>query len=280
MIDRAAGNPHSYENRAGLKLVDNQALYRRPDETWLDITKNLKGDGTISYAVFYDAREGRKVKSLDLDLARLAESGYFPSNGIIYASQAGVSGKISALRLSNSSQLPANMTLVTNNPLYILGDFNTVDKRPAALMADAVTILSNNWKDSNSGLGIEDRRAASTTVRTALVTGTTQSGAPGHGYSGGFENLPRLLEDWDGITFTWEGSAASLWYSRQADAPWGTSYYNPPIRDWEFDTDFLDPANLPPETPKLNLVMQTSWKQTVLRDFSDFNQQYVEEWYH
>jgi hypothetical protein len=279
LIDRSTGNPDSYENRAGLKFVDNQALYRQADGTWLDITEILIGDGTISFATFYDERENRNVISLDLDVAGLAVSGYYPSSGIIYASQARVSGKITALRLVNGSHLPSSLTLATNNPLYTLGDFNTVDKQPAALTADAITILSNNWNDANSGLGIKARRATSTTVNAALVTGTTQTGAPGHGYSGGFENLPRMLENWNGITFTWKGSAASLWYSRQATAPWGNTYYNPPIRDWGFDTDFLDPANLPPGTPMLNLIMKTSWNQTVLNDFSHFRHQYDHDRY-
>ncbi len=277
LIDRAAGNPDSYENFAGLKFVDGQALYRQIDGTWLDVTGLLIGDGTISYSTFYDEREGQNVMSMDLDIGQLATSGYFPSNGIIYSSQPEVVGNIAVIRLTNGSQLPSRMTVVTNNPLYTLGDFNSVNKQPAALMADAITILSNNWHDVNSGLGVGSRVASTTTVFAAFVAGSTETGAPGHGYNGGLENLPRLLENWDGITFTWRGSAANLWNSRQAISPWGMTYYSAPIRDWGFDTDFLIATNLPPGTPMINVIMKTSWNQTVLTDFYHFLYEYGDE---
>ncbi|UCC80921.1 MAG: pilus assembly PilX N-terminal domain-containing protein [Candidatus Zixiibacteriota bacterium] len=270
LIDRAEGNPDSYENFAGLKFVDGQALYRQIDGTWLDVTGLLIGDGTISYSTFYDEREGQNVIAMDLDIGQLTTSGYFPSNGIIYSSQPEVVGNVAAIRLTNSSQLPSRMTVATNNPLYTLGDFNSVNKRPAALMADAITILSSSWDDASSGLGIGARAASATTVYAAFVTGSTETGSPGHGYNGGLENLPRFLENWNGITFAWRGSAANLWNSRQAISPWASTYYNPPIRDWGFDSDFLIATNLPPGTPMINVIMKTSWNQTVLTDFYHF----------
>ncbi len=270
MIDRAESNPDSYENLAGLKFVDGQALYRQIDGTWLDVTGLLIADGTVSSNTFYDEREGQNVISLDLDMSLLAASGYYPSNGIIYSSQAEVVGNITAIRLTNGSQLPSGMTVATNNPLYTLGNFNSVNKQPASLMADAITILSNDWDDANSGLGIGARSATGTTVNAAYITGNTETGSPGHDYNGGLENLPRFLENWDGVTFTWRGSAVSLWYSRQATSAWSIAYYSPPIRDWGFDTDFLDAANLPPGTPMVNVIMKTGWNQTVLTDFYHF----------
>ena len=270
MIDRAESNPDSYENLAGLKFVDGQALYRQIDGTWLDVTGLLIADGTVSSNTFYDEREGQNVISLDLDMSLLAASGYYPSNGIIYSSQAEVVGNITAIRLTNGSQLPSGMTVATNNPLYTLGNFNSVNKQPASLMADAITILSNDWDDANSGLGIGARSATGTTVNAAYITGNTETGSPGHDYNGGLENLPRFLENWDGVTFTWRGSAVSLWYSRQATSAWSIAYYSPPIRDWGFDTDFLDAANLPPGTPMVNVIMKTGWNQTVITDFSNF----------
>jgi len=270
MIDRADGNPDSYENLAGLKFVDGQALYRQIDGTWLDVTGLLIADGTISTNTFYDEREGQNVIALDLDVSLLSASGYYPSNGIIYSSQSEMAGNITAIRLTHGSQLPSGLTVATNNPLYTLGDFNSVNKQSASLMADAITILSNNWDDANSGLGIGARSATGTTVNAAYITGNTETGSAGHGYNGGLENLPRFLENWNGVTFTWKGSAVSMWYSRQATSPWGTGYYNPPIRDWGFDTDFLDPTNLPPGTPMINIIMKTGWNQTVLTDFYHF----------
>jgi hypothetical protein len=270
LIDRAAGNPDSYENLAGLKFVDGQALYRQADGTWIDVSGILVADGSLSYSTFYDEREGRNVMALDLDVGQLATSGYFPSNGIVYSSQPEIAGNITAIRLTNGAHLPSEMTVATNNPLYTLGDFNSVSKQPASLMADAITILSNNWNDANSGSGVGNRTASATTVNAAYVTGTTESGAPGHGYNGGLENLPRFLENWNGVTLSWRGSATALWNSRQATSPWGSTYYTPPIRDWGFDTDLLTAANLPPGTPMINVLMKTGWNHAVLGDFSNF----------
>ncbi len=72
-----------------------------------------------------------------------------------------------AVRLANGAQLPAaypGLTVSTPQPVYIwkdynvqrkgnsptLGSSNTVNTYPAAVLADAVTILSDNWSDSNT----------------------------------------------------------------------------------------------------------------------------------
>jgi hypothetical protein len=100
------------------------------------------------------------------------------------------------------------------------------------------------------------------------MTGITETGVDGNGYNGGFENLTRLLEDWTGVTFTWTGSGISLWNSRQADSPWSETYYRDPIRAWSYDSDLLDPANLPPGAPKITIIQRTSWNQSIVHNFS------------
>jgi len=271
LIDRADGNPDSYENRAGLKFVDGQALYRQPDGSWMDVTASLVSSGVISYATFFDGREGTNVNAMDLDVGLLGSSGYFPSNGVIYSSIDQTGGNFNAIRLVNGQELPAGLTVATDNPMYTLGDYNTVNKQPAALLADAITILSNNWDDSRSGMTVNDRLATRTQVNASYLTGNTETGAPGHDYCGGLENLPRFLENWSGVDFVWRGSAVDLWYSRQATSPWSYgSYYKAPNRDWAFDPDLLDPNNLPPGTPQVNVFIRTFWRQTVLSDFSVF----------
>ena len=271
LIDRGNSNPDSYENRAGLKFIDGQALYRQPDGTWTDVTAQLIADGSISHNTFYDSRESVTIDALDVDISRLSSSGYFPTNGIIYSSTEQVGGNMDAMRLVNGQELPAGLTVATDNPLYTLGDYNTVNKQLAAFLADAVTILSNNWSDGRSTQTLNSRPASSTTVNASYLTGNTETGSPGHNYSGGFENLPRFLEDWSGVEFKWRGSAVDLWYSRQADSPWSYgSYYNAPNRNWAFDLDLMDPNKLPPGTPQVNIVIRTSWHQSTLSDFSVF----------
>ena len=270
LIDRGDGNPDSFEHDAGLKFVDGQALYLQNDGTWVDVTAALLGSGAMSYTTFRDGRESRDVSSLDLDLGVLATSGYYPSNGIIYASRPDNGGDLPALRLTNGQQLRGPLTVATDNPLYTLGDYNTVNKQPAAFLADAVTVLSNNWDDSRSTQMYQFRTPTPTQVNASYVSGNTETGAPGHDWNGGYNNLLRFLEDWTGVDFTWKGSASCLWYSRQADSPWAyNSYtYMPPNRIWAFDNDLLDPNNLPPGTPMVNIVLRTSWKQSEISEYS------------
>jgi hypothetical protein len=133
-----------------------------------------------------DAKAGRA--SPDLDVQRLEDSGFFPPNGIIYNSQPAVDGTVIGLRLKNAGELPSAMTVATDNPLYTLGNFNTTAKKPAALIADAITILSRNWSDLNSRRDINGRVALTTQVNACFMTGNTETGADGQGYNGGLEN--------------------------------------------------------------------------------------------
>ncbi len=169
-----------------------------------------------------------------------------------------------AVKIENGSELPDALTVVTANPVYVQGDYNTVNKKAAAVLADAVTILSNGWNDddfAHSQLDLSSRVASSTTVNAAFMTGGTEtlSGA----YNGGVENLPRLLEDWSGRALTWRGSLINLWYSTNATGAWtlGSPVYREPARDWEFDTDLLDPSLLPPATPSVYAVRLREWRR-------------------
>jgi hypothetical protein len=262
LIDRGAGNSDSFENKAGLKLVDGQAYFLQANGTWLNVTGTLSAQGVTSAGTFHDSREQQDVHSLDLDIQRLTTSGYYPTNGIIYGAVPTVSGSISAIRIKNGSTLPRATTVAAQNPLYTVGNFNTVAKKPAALLADAITVLSGNWNDANSWLTLPTRIATATQVNASYMTGDTRTGEDDNEYNGGFENLMRLLEKWDGVTFTWRGAAAELWNSRQATGEWSSgSYYSAPVRDWAFDTDLLNIANLPPGTPMVNIVQRTQWSQ-------------------
>jgi hypothetical protein len=262
LIDRAAGNPDSYENKAGLKIIDGQAYFRQTDNTWVNVTSTLRTQGALSSGSFRDGHEGKGVTSVDIDIQKLANSGYYPTNGIIYSSQTPSGSIISAVRVKNAATLPSGLTLATDNPLYTVGNFNTVNKKPAALLSDAITILSGNWNDGNSSQPLSGRTATATQVNACYMTGNNETGANGQGYNGGLENLPRFLEKWDGVTFTWRGSAVDLWYSRQATGAWSYgSYYTAPNRDWGFDNDLLDINKLPPGTPLVNIVQRTHWSQ-------------------
>lgn len=265
MIGRSGtDNADSYEHKAGLKILDGQVYFRQPDSSWQNVTTDFTSAGILTQSTFRDGRENKDVKSYDIDIAKLNTSSYWPDGGIIYSANE-ISGSLVATRLKNGSELKEGLTVASENPVYTVGNYNSVNKKPASIMADALTILSVNWTDGNSWNST--RTAADTRVNAAYMTGNKASGTGGNTYSGGFENLPRFLENWSGKKFMWKGSAVDLWLSEKATGTWGGSYYSPPNREWEFDTDFLDPNKLPPGTPLISIVMKTSWREITAPSF-------------
>jgi Tfp pilus assembly protein PilX len=263
MIKRATDNPDSYENQAGLKIVDGQVLYKNASDTWVNVTANFLSDSIITTGSFYNYREYKWVTSYDINVQKLNTSAYYPRNGILYASRDQVAGTQQAIRLKNGAELAAPLTVVTNNPLYTLGNYNSVNKKAAALFTDALTVLSNSWNDTKSNQNLSNRIASNTTVNAAFLTGNSETHLGS--YNGGLENLPRFLEDWGSKTFTYKGSMVDLWFSEQATGAWycGSPQYQPPIRSWAFDLAFLDPNNLPPGVPQINTVLKVSWLQRI-----------------
>lgn len=178
---------------------------------------------------------------------------YFPNNGLMYVTREDSSvSQPNGVRLVNGEELNGKLTAVSNNPVYIKGDYNTTSKKGSAVICDAVNILSNSWNDSNDNFS--DRNATDTTVNTAFISGIVPTPDGGGNYSGGLENYPRLHENWqsDGRkTLTIGGSFVVLWYSSIADGLWhyGSPDYTAPNRAWDYDTDFNDSNNLPVFTP-------------------------------
>jgi len=265
MIKRASGgNTDSYENTAGLKIVDGQVLYKNASDVWVNVTSTFTSTSILTTKSFYNYREGKTVTAYDIDISKLNTSGYYPRNGILYASRNQVAGTQQAIRLINGATLSAPLSVVSNNPLYTLGNYNSVNKKAAALFTDALTVLSTNWSDANSDKSLSNRVANNTTVNAAFLTGNSQTSLS-H-YNGGLENLPRFLETWSGKTFTYRGSMVDLWFSEQATGAWvyGSPQYEAPNRDWAFDLAFLDPNNLPPGVPHINTVLKVSWVQRIV----------------
>jgi hypothetical protein len=135
------------------------------------------------------------------------------------------------------------------------GTANTSTTRPASLVGDAITILSDNWQDVNSH---SLNGAAATTVNAAFLTGVVET-TRGH-YSGGMENFPRFLESWGPTIFTYNGSMIKMFPSLYATNVWGKAdVYDPPARNWAYDANFNDPTKLPPQTPSLLKVIRSQW---------------------
>lgn len=197
-----------------------------------------------------------------------------------------------AVRVMNGGRLPANdgsygFTLATAMPIYVLGDYNasnsfgsslsqnsTTYTEPAALMGDAISILSDNWSDANSADSDKSTdtgggpSAKNTTYNAAILAGIVQSNpnnsasmSSSKGYSGGVENFLRMLENWSGQTVYYNGSIVVMFYSQYATNCWQQTgyYYTAPTRDWAFDTNFFIGADMPPITPKSYGVIRATW---------------------
>jgi hypothetical protein len=219
---------------------------------------------TSTLTTFYDRRESSyvDVTTLNLSAANSTLNAASNFNNIIYIDQTYADGSIpsndpQAIRLVGGSTLPTDgLTVASQNPVYIQGDFNTatvardVNNRAttpsAAVYADAVTILSNSWSDSKSSYSLSSRKASNTTVNGAIVAGFMPSGwtdpvsKTTYGYSGGLNNFPRFLEDWSSRKFTYVGSMIELFRSEVATGQWDTgTIYVPPTRIWSFDSNFM-----------------------------------------
>lgn len=248
---------------------------------------------------FTDNREGTTVTVGSMDVSKINAdvmgNKLANFNGVIYysdqrANQSGGSPEYS-LRLKNGSVIPGGaaavpsgvtpgITIATDNPVYIWGDFNTgpaplsdstssfdptkntapaYTRQPAAIIGDGVTLLSSNWADGNSSKALSSRVATNTTVNAALVAGDVPSGKTNGNYSGGAENFVRLLEDWTNKNFTYYGSMVEIYHSRQATAPWGkANVYNPPSLYFYYDTN-LQSGSPPGNLQLASYLQQQRW---------------------
>lgn len=191
-----------------------------------------------------------------------------------------------ALKLVNGSlgNLPSpGVTVVSENPVYIQGNFNASSAAgfgdphvASAVIADAVTLLSGNWNDINSFSSPNDpggRNGTTTWYRLAIIAGKGLSfpNAAGtiyqdFGTDGGAHNFLRYIENWGGDTLNYRGSLISFYHSRQAVGTYKccVNVYSPPTRGYNFDTEFLQPSLLPPRTPMFRDVNVTGFTQLVL----------------
>ena len=199
-----------------------------------------------------------------------------------------------AVKLVNASLLTATgpcpggntcgLTIASENPVYVQGDFNANSggngfgdpEIATSIAADAVTLLSDQWNDMNSftsPYAQTNRNAVTSYYRTAIVAGQTPyfsnpSGvvSQDYGTDGGVHNYLRYLENWSGDTLNYKGSIIFMYYSRQANSTFKccNQVYQPPTRGYNFDTNFLTPALLPPRTPLFRDTNTTGWTRLML----------------
>ncbi len=179
---------------------------------------------------------------------------------------------------------PANpacgLTLASENPVYIQGDYNNPGNTttftnadvPASVAADAVTLLSDNWNDVRSFISPYNpgsRPGTQTTYRVAIIAGKgipfaqTAGSSGDYGTDGGVHNFLRYLEGW-GAGLYYQGSLVSFYYTRQAIGIYKccNTVYGPPTRHYSFDPTFSNgPQWLPPRTPTLRSINTIGFTQ-------------------
>ncbi|NJM54376.1 MAG: hypothetical protein HC846_13960 [Blastocatellia bacterium] len=211
---------------------------------------------------------------LDSDYGREAAS---YTTGV-YSGQAATADHLyyrRGVRLINGSTLPGiydtaspsnskGFTFASENGVYIKGNYNatgvgvsgssavtppenyspqnTANHIAAAIVADAVTILSNNWNDANSFANPFDRAsrvAGDTVIRFAMLSGDPITGLstfyqPSYfgQLNGGVHNFKRFLEDWEGQRLNYTGSLINLFNSRNNTGflKCCNTVYRPPTR--------------------------------------------------
>ena len=267
---------------------------------------------------FFDNREGKAIQMLEVDLRALLDCVHLRNllgggvrlddatyGGLVFhltvhGPNSRARGNGYGVRIRNGAYIgssipgaprPRGLTIVSDQPAYIQGDFNRNENWiPAAFLADAINILSNAWtSDDRSRQRVAQRQASETEVNAAFLSGTdTTGGVEGvegqdrRQYNGGLENYPRFHEAWQWgsgnnrtyVTFTYRGSFVSLGSSRRAGGRWcygmdncngyatfhGT--YEAPRRQWSYDVRFSQ-GQLPPLSPRFVYLRQ----ERFLRDF-------------
>lgn len=288
-VNSAMGRERYYNKAELLVLVSNSTVtvgVKQPFSSaityipWLATTNFLSTNTT-----FVDRRENAKtVQTTQIDVNKYSiwaatNSGVISVLGsgnkpnLIYVGdfRTESSSKMNGVRLINAQTLPERgLTVATSNPLYTKGHFNqpnssylgttnTSNTKPASLVADAYTLLSGAFNDSLSGNTDPATRVAdNTTVVAALIAGNVPSGSV---YSGGVNNLPRLLESWTGKTYTLNGSLVCLYSSAKATNVFQNPgiYYNAPTRNINFDQNLTDWEKLPPGTPAMRVLVRGKW---------------------
>ncbi|MDR1728982.1 MAG: hypothetical protein LBT74_13850 [Acidobacteriota bacterium] len=191
-----------------------------------------------------------------------------------------IHGEKMDLGVDATDNLPWGLAIASENPVYVQGNYNANTEKmfsssarydpslaeikdggwsvPASISADAVTMLSNSWRDADSfAAPYNSRRRMPTTTyyRAAIIAGKNKNfpfTKRDFGTSGGAHNFLRMLEYWSSDVPLWyRGSIISLYYAQQASSAFkvGTAVYFVPKREFTFETEFLDIRKLPPCTP-------------------------------
>jgi hypothetical protein len=181
---------------------------------------------------------------------------------------------------NGGSNLPAPTSIVSDRAIYVQGDWNSTHKQPAAIMADSLTMLSNNCLATidnyyiepgklvpngmvNCGVTSDMNLADNTNFNAAILSAVNPiSGS-------NIDSSPiRYLEDWTGKILTGQTSfvingipvhSTSSFVAPGTGAYGATEYFRYPSNvNFSLDLGFTEPNGLPPGTPMAIDVMTGS----------------------
>lgn len=220
-------------------------------------------------SAFFDAREDRMVRTLDIDVANLrtwvradsvrrtplvlyieftgAPALQFPPDAQGRPTgPGGLAGglPLPAIRLLNGHRLPNALTIVSHAPIYVQGDYNhdrTLTQpdtawRPAALVGDAITFLSRAWRDSANSRALGNHHQV---CLSTVVTGCSDNALAGA------DNSPMFVRAAIAAghapttnTAADRGQANSAWFDAGGPTDYGGGLHNFPrfLEHWQAGT--------------------------------------------
>jgi len=234
---------------------------------------------------FYDARQMTNMAPVDIYLDQLMT--YYPDfytpscysttqgQGAIYitsdppTNSLGKPDGMPCVRLRNGAHLLTALTISSDLPVYIEGNFNLTNSagltKTVCVVGDAITMLSSVWQDAKSTGPGNVRIPSNTTYNLSMMTGNLAT-TPGvsASYNGGLENEIRFLEDWTANTVKFRGAIINLWNSEMATGAWGGNnttngfvYGVPQVRDWGYDQIYR--VSNPPTIPMVYGMEEIQW---------------------
>ena len=179
---------------------------------------------------------------------------------------------LQAIKLWRTTELICATTFVSDNPIYVQGDVNTIERKGFAVIGDDTSVLSNDWDDDWRGTGgtanafndpspseggyrgqtggrppannnlsiIYATTGVGTQFNIAFFGGRddlntyTSRGGTNSRYPGGLHNWLPKLENWRSREEHVMGCMISLWSTKQAQGPYTCGNWDFP--DWFTDT--------------------------------------------
>jgi len=266
LISKITGNKETIE----LSDINSLVLYSKTisnNKETVSINKIALSNDTFKTLEFNDFREGKNVKVIVIDIDKLNSLLALQSKTVtIYASRedaipdsnpfdnvTDLNRQPNGILIKNASTFAKTSLIVSNEPVYIQGDFNKHKKidgtlitqddanyaspnvdtwKPVSVIADSITLLSNSWKSTeNYGM------ASDTEYNLSIV-----AGIPNYLFNqklNFFNKFFKTLEQWDGKKAKLRGAFIQLWYSNYASVDQNFLLYGNSIFDLGYETAFL-----------------------------------------